>query len=58
MDMLFVKIDDSVKCYDKVVIIKDNYHIEYIAGYLDSIPSEITCLISKRVPRIYKEQSA
>lgn len=53
MDMLFVKIDDSVKCYDKVMIIKNNEHIVYIADYLDTIPSEITCLISKRVPRIY-----
>lgn len=53
MDMLFVKVDENVKCYDKVEIIRDNEHIEYIADYLDSIPSEITCQISKRVPRIY-----
>lgn len=53
MDMLFVKVDERVKCYDKVMIIKDNEHIEYIADYLDTIPSEVTCLISKRVPRIY-----
>lgn len=53
MDMLFVKIDDSVKCFDKVIMIRDNTHIKNIADYLDSIPSEVTCLISKRVPRIY-----
>lgn len=53
MDMLFVKIDDTVSLYDKVMLINDNKHIEYIADYLNSIPSEITCLISKRVPRIY-----
>lgn len=53
MDMLFVEVDDEVKCHDKVMIIKDNDHARYIADYLDSITSEITCLISKRVPRIY-----
>ena len=53
MDMLFVKIDDDVKYHDKVVIIKDNEHIRYIADYLDTITSEIICSISYRVPRIY-----
>ena len=53
MDMLFIKIDDSVKLFDVVEIIKDNNHIKYIADYLKTIPSEVTCLISKRVPRIY-----
>lgn len=53
MDMLFVKIDDTVKEHDKVVIIKDNEHLQYIADYLETIPYEIMCSISKRVPRIY-----
>lgn len=53
MDMLFVKVDDDVKYHDKVVIIKDNEHIRYIADYLDTITSEIICSISYRVPRIY-----
>lgn len=53
MDMLFVKIDDNVKIYDKVEIIRDNEHILYISNFLHTIPSELTCLISKRVPRIY-----
>lgn len=55
MDMLFVKIDDTVKEHDKVVIIKDNEHLEYIAKYLETIPYEIMCSISKRVPRICKD---
>ncbi len=53
MDMLFVKVDDKVKEHDKVMIIKDNKHLKYIANYLDTIPYEIMCSISKRVPRIY-----
>ena len=54
MDMLFVKVDDSVKVGDKVAIIKDIDHIKEIADYLDTITYEVICSISKRVPRIYK----
>ena len=53
MDMLFVLVDSNVKVGDKVYLIKDNEHIIEIANYLDTIPYEIICLISKRVPRIY-----
>lgn len=53
MDMLFVKVDDSVKVGNKVTIIKDIEHIRQIAKHLDTIPYEVTCSISKRVPRIY-----
>ena len=53
MDMLFVKIDDSVKVNDEVVLLKDIEHIEYVADYLETIPYEVLCLVSKRVPRIY-----
>lgn len=53
MDMLFVKVDNSVKVGDKVTIIKDVEHIEQIAKRLDTIPYEVLCLISKRVPRIF-----
>ena len=53
MDMLFIKVDEDVKCHDKVILIKDTEHMKYIADYLETITSEITCSISKRVPRIY-----
>lgn len=53
MDMLFVKIDDTVKVGDEVIILKDIDHIEQTANYLDTIPYEIMCNVSKRVPRIY-----
>lgn len=56
MDMLFIKIDKNVKLYDKVEIIKDNQHIHQISNYLETIPYEIFCSISKRVPRIYEVQ--
>jgi len=54
MDMLFVKVDESVRVGDKVTIIKDIKHINEIAKHLETIPYEILCSISKRVPRIYK----
>ena len=53
MDMLFIKVDDSVKTGDKVAVIKDNEHIIQIANYLSTIPYEVICSISKRVPKVY-----
>lgn len=55
MDMLFVKVDNSIKVGDKVTIIKDINHIKEITKFLDTIPYEVICSISKRVPRIYKK---
>ena len=54
MDMLFVKIDDTVHIHDTVVLLKDIEHIEQVARYLDTIPYEVLCTIGKRVPRIYE----
>lgn len=56
MDMLFVKVDDTVNVGDKVEIIKDIKHIKSIAEYLDTIPYEVICSIGKRVPRAYIEK--
>jgi len=55
MDMLFVKVDDTVKVGDKVTLIKDIEHIEEIAKHLDTISYEVLCSIGKRVSRIYVE---
>ncbi len=55
MDMLFVRVDDTVKVGDKVIIIKDIDHIKAIAKYLDTISYEVICSVGKRVPRIYKQ---
>ena len=53
MDMLFVLVDSNIKVGDKVYLIKDNEHLMEISNYLDTIPYEIICSISKRVPRVY-----
>ncbi len=55
MDMLFVRVDDLVHEHDEVVVIKDVDHINEISSYLHTVPHEVLCSISKRVPRIYKE---
>ena len=53
MDMLTLKIDSSIKIKDKVYIYKDSEHIKYLSKYIDTIPYELICNISKRVPRKY-----
>ncbi len=53
MDMLFVKVDESIKEGDKVIVIKDINHIKEIANYLDTITYEVICSMGKRVPRKY-----
>ena len=53
MDMLFVKIDDDIKEYDEVTLLKDNVHIMQTSNHLHTIPYEVICSISNRVPRIY-----
>lgn len=58
MDMLMIKIDESVKLFDKVYIYKDIEHISYLSNYIETIPYELICNISKRVPRIYTNQNA
>lgn len=53
MDMLMIKIDNNVKLHDKVYIYKDINHIKYLSKYLDTIPYELICNVSKRVERKY-----
>jgi len=53
MDMLMIKIDESINIGDTVYIYKDIDHINYLSSYLNTIPYELICGISKRVPRKY-----
>lgn len=55
MDMLFVKVDETVRVGDKVALIRDIAHIKEIAKHLDTITYEVTCSVGKRVPRVYVE---
>lgn len=54
MDMLFVKVDNTIKVHDEVEILKDIEHIENVSKHLETIPYEVLCSIGKRVPRVYK----
>lgn len=53
MDMLMIKIDETIKLFDTVYIYKDIKHINELSNYLETIPYELICNISKRVPRKY-----
>ena len=54
MDMLFVKVDSTVKEHNVVYLLKDNNHIKYVSNYLNTIPYEILTSIGDRVYRIYE----
>lgn len=53
MDMLFVKVDDCVSLHDQVEVLRNNEHIIEVSNYLETIPYEVLCSISKRVERVY-----
>lgn len=53
MDMLFVKVDDTIKVGDEVLLLKDNEHIKEVAKYLNTTRHEVIGIITKRVPRVY-----
>lgn len=51
MGMIIVKVDDSVKCYDKVIIIGDKNSIFSMSRYIGTSVYEVLCSISPFVPR-------
>lgn len=56
MDYIMVRIDNSVNVGDEVIIFggdNEKLRIEYFSSKAGLIPYEITCGISKRVPRVY-----
>ena len=55
MDMCMVDVTDipQVQTGDEAVLIGEGRPCEYLADLLDTIPYEIFCQISKRVPRCY-----
>ena len=57
MDMIFVKVDDTVSVNDTVIIMGDKIvTIDDVAKRLNTINYEIVCLISSRIPRHYIER--
>ena len=59
MDMCMLDatdIDEYVGVRSLVVVFGKNRSVDELAGYLGTINYEITCIIGKRVPRIFKER--
>ena len=46
----------EVKVGDTVEIFGRTQSVDRLAAILDTIPYELTCAVSKRVPRLYMEQ--
>lgn len=57
MDMCMIDLTDKmgVDVGSEVEIFGDNNHIEKMAELAGTIPYELTCAVSKRVPRIYMQ---
>lgn len=57
MDMCMIDLDgyDSCQVGDEVEIFGENNPVEKMAEYADTIPYEIICAVSKRVPRVFLE---
>lgn len=55
MDQIMVRVDESVKVHDEVEIFGDHISLSSMAKDLNTIPYEITCLLSERVARVYKK---
>lgn len=53
MGMTAVKIDNTVKIYDKVTLIGDKVTIKEIANHNETSIYEIMCNIGKQIPRVY-----
>ena len=60
MDLILIDLgdDEHIRVNDEVILFggkeNDNFTVAEICEIVDSIPYEVTCWISKRVPRIYK----
>lgn len=53
MDQMMVKVDESVKVHELVEIFGEHMSLARMARELDTIPYEVTCLLSERVERRY-----
>ena len=51
--MTAVKIDDSIKMYDKVTLIGDKVSIKEVANHNGTSIYETMCNIGKKIPRVY-----
>lgn len=55
MDQMMVRVDENVHVHDKVEIFGKHISLASMAKELNTIPYEITCLVSERVERVYEK---
>jgi len=53
MGMCAVKIDKTVKMYDKVTLLGDEIFIKEVAKHNETSVYETMCNIGKQIPRVY-----
>ena len=55
MDIIHIKVDDSVEPGDEVELIRDNHHLDEISAHIHGATEEAICALNKRVYREYIE---
>ena len=53
MDQMFIKIDETIKQDDKVILFGGLVSIDEVAERLETINYEVICQITSRVPKVY-----
>ncbi len=53
MGMIIVKIDDSVKVHDKVMLIGEDISVREVSRHIKTTVYETMCMIGKSVPRVF-----
>lgn len=57
MGMCAVRIDDTIKMYDKVTLIGNEIPIKDVANYNGTTIYETMCCVGKNIPRVYKKNN-
>lgn len=53
MDITLILVDENIRAKDKVLLIKDNYHLYEISNHIHGATEEAICALNKRVYREY-----
>lgn len=53
MDIIHIKVDETVKAGDEVELIRDNRHLDEISAHIHGATEEPICALNKRVARAY-----
>lgn len=56
MDITLIRVDDSVKANDTVMLIRDNHHLDEIAAHIHGATEEAICALNERVHREYIDE--